>query len=148
MGLDDSALADPRAHVAKRAEERKAADARTRTIREAALVAIARDQRVPKGDLEEILSKLVADPSIGPDGKEGLGAALHKLAPRRAGPVPPPSTPMDWRDSIRFKPAVKDFAELQSQGPEAVARFAASNPDQYAALRADYERRLARPERR
>lgn len=146
LGVADADLADPRAFVAKRAEERKAADTRARAITENALRAIAAEGRLVKGSLDEVLAKLVANPDIKADGKEGLDAALWELAPRRPSPVPPPPGGVtNWRDSIHYKPTVKDFAELQAQGPEAVARFAESNPGQYAALRADFERQLANP---
>lgn len=152
LGVADDDLADPRAFVAKRAEERKVADTRARTIREAALTTIAAEQRIVHGDLEATLAKVLGDArvTVAPDGKvSGLAEALERLAPKRAAPVPPPpGGVMNWRDSIHHKSTVTDFAELQAQGPAAVARFAESNPDQYAALREDWQRRLAKPERR
>ena len=90
FGVDDAALADPRAHVAKRTDERKASDERTRTVREAALTKIAAEQRIVSGDVEELLSKLLADPGVTiEDGKvTGLDDALSRSAPKRGGRAP------------------------------------------------------------
>ncbi len=145
LGVPDDALADPRAHVAKRAEERAASETRTARVREAALLAIAKDQRVPKGDLEELLSRVVSDTNVKiEDGKvTGLEAALSKLAPKRAAPGPP-----DTRKRAEDVKPIGSWEELQALGYNAVSRFASERPDKYAALRADFERRLAKPERR
>jgi len=146
LGLADEDLVDPAATVAKRGEERKASEERNRTVREAALTKIAAEGRVVTGDVEELLVKVLADSRVKvEDGKvTGLGDAFEKIAPKRAAPGPP-DTRMRAEDA---KPALKSWEELQSLGYSAVSRFATERPDKYRELREDYERRLARPERR
>lgn len=146
FGVDDAALVDPRAHVAKRAEERKATEERTRTIREAALTKIAAEGRVVTGNVEELLAGVAGNPDVKiADGKvEGLDAALSRIAPKRAAPGPP-DTRMRAEDA---KPALKTWEELQALGYSAVSRFATERPEKYRELREEFERKLARPERR
>jgi len=141
LGLDDAALADPKAAIARRAEERQAADARARTIREAALVKIATEGRTVR-DIEEVLAKVLADPDVKlEDGKvTGLDAALSKVAPKKVAPGFPDV------NSYRPRPtAPESFEALVERGPEAIASYAREAPEGYAKLREDWQRRLANP---
>lgn len=146
FGVDDAALSDPAATVAKRGEERKATEERNRTVRTAALTKIAAEGRVVTGDLDEILAKVASDPKVTiADGKvTGLDEVLAKIAPKRAAPGPP-DTRMRAEDA---KPVLKTWEELQALGYTAVSRFATERPEKYRELREEFERRLARPERR
>lgn len=147
LGLDADALADPRAHIARRAEDRTASEHRERLVKEAVLTALVEERRTPKTSVEDIVKAAVADPDVKLDNGKvtGLDRAL-KAAPRKAAPMMPPSGPMNsWE---RVKPtAPETFEQLAGRGPEAVSLFAQQSPERYAELRADFERRLAKPER-
>jgi hypothetical protein len=151
LGVNADALADPRATVTKRAEERQAADARARTIREAALVKIATEGRTVR-DIEEVLAKVLADPDVKlENGKvTGLDRAL-KDAPRKAAPGLPAVPVRGWHEatgsyrSATAGPAPETFEQLVERGPEAIASYAREAPEGYAKLREDWQRRLANP---
>lgn len=143
VGLDDAALADPRGHIAKRAENAAAEEQRTRVIRETALLKLAAEGRTVSGDIEAVLGKVVSDPNVKiEDGKvTGLDGALAKLAPKRAAP----GAPSPWSGMTMQRPAApKSFEELQSRGTAAVSAFAAQSPEAYASLKADFDKRLAK----
>lgn len=143
FGLDDAALADPRAHIAKRAETTKAADHRARVVKEAVLTRLIDEGRiVPKGGTDEVVKKVLADPSVKVDGDQivGLDSILSAI-PRQASPVPP-NLRHPYSD-----PVPKTLEELQAKGPGAVQAFAQRSPTVYQSLREDFQRRLAKGER-
>lgn len=142
LGIADDDLADPRAAVAKRAETSKTAAERARAIREAALRKVASgDRRFGETELEEILGKIVADPSvtINDAGKVDIGKALDRAVPRRPAPGLPPV------NSLKARPVnpPATFEALQALGSVAASQFALAHPKEYGELRADFERKLA-----
>ena len=142
LGLDDAALADPKAHVARRAEATKAARERERLVKEAALKTIASEQRIVRGDVEELLAKVAVDPrvTVDADGKVNLADVLERAAPKRAAP----GFPDTRKRAEDVAPGLATWEELQSTGFDAVQRFASEHPARYAALRDDFEKKLAK----
>ncbi len=141
--LGDDAVADPRAFLAKRAETTKAADHRARVVKEAVLTRLIDEGRiVPKGGVDEVVKKVLADPAVKLDGDQivGLDSVLSAI-PRKASPVPP---------NLRHpysEPVPKTLEELQAKGPGAVQAFAQRSPAVYQSLRDDFQLRLAKGER-
>ena len=145
LGLDDADLADPKAHIAKRAESAKAAEHRARLVREAVLTKIISEQRTVTGPVEDLVAKALADPAVTLDGDKvtGLDAALRD-APKR----PTPGLPTVAGLKARPEAAPASFGELLQRGPDAVKLFSQRSPAVYQSLKADFERKLAKPERR
>lgn len=141
MGLDAEALADPRAAIARRGEESKAARERERVVREAVFTKIHDEGRHAKEGLEAAMAKVLADPGVKlEDGKvTGLDAALSRLAPKKAAPGLPDV------NSLKARPVnpPATFEALQALGSVAASQFALAHPKEYGELRADFERKLA-----
>lgn len=154
--LGDEAVADPGAFLTRRAEATQAAEHRARVVKEAALKALATEQRILKIDLEEALAAILADKetTVGADGAVSFGRTLERLAPKRPSPMPWSNPVRGWDEatgvyrSASDGPAPKTYEELQARGTAAVQLFATQSPETYQTLKADFDRRLAKPERR
>jgi hypothetical protein len=144
LGGDD-AVADPRAFLTKRAEESKAAEHRARVVREATLRKLVESRRTPFEGVDALVGKVLADATVTVDGDGkvvGLEKAIERAQPKKVAPGLPDV------NSYRPRPtAPESFEALAGRGPEAVSLYAAQSPERYAELRADFERRLAKPER-
>lgn len=145
LGLDADALADPRAHIARRAEDRTASEHRARLVKEATLRRLVESRRTPFEGVDALVGKVLADATVTVDGDGkvvGLEKAIERAQPKKVAPGFPDV------NSYRPRPtAPESFEQLAGRGPEAVSLFAAQSPERYAELRADFERRLAKPER-
>lgn len=154
LGLDADALADPRAHIARRAEDRTASEHRARVVREATLRKLVESRRTPFEGVDALVGKVLADATVTVDGDGkvlGLEKAIERAQPKKVAPGLPVVPVRGWHDatgsyrSATAGPAPESFEALVERGPEAIASYAREAPEGYAKLREDWQRRLANP---
>lgn len=164
LGLDADALADPRAHIARRAEDRTASERRERLVKEATLRKLVESRRTPFEGVDALVGKVLADASVTVDGDGkvvGLEKAIERAEPKKVAPGFPvnPVRGFDPKTgtyrsydpetgalrSATAGPAPESFEALVERGPEAIASYAREAPEGYAKLREDWQRRLANP---
>ena len=154
LGLGADALADPRGAVARRAEDRTAAEHRARVVKEATLRKLVEARRTPSEGVDALVGKVLADASVTVDGDGkvvGLEKAIERAQPKRVAPGLPAVPVRGWHEasgsyrSAAAGPAPETFEALVERGPEAIASYAREAPEGYAKLREDWQRRLANP---